>query len=197
MCPICDDYLGYPNTVGWCNTSSRNQMGHLTSSRCTLVAKPGVLLLDLLNRKTSSSSRSRLPLVLGALGVRLLLHTGLWARPRPGTPGGALVIPRGIWPGLCSLPRNFRGWPATESCLHEPAYCHQPPAPSMQRMGCRGPPRRSPFKLLNADGPGNYFTCIGIFVFALELSQVLAGGVTPGSRFPTPSERRLTRAPAH
>jgi hypothetical protein len=59
-------------------------MGHLTSSRCTLVAKPGVLLLDLLNRKTSSSSRSRLPLVLGvAWGFGFCCTRGSGRAPAP------------------------------------------------------------------------------------------------------------------
>jgi hypothetical protein len=38
-------------------------------------------------------------------------RTGLWARPRPGALGGALVKPEKSGPGLCFLPRNSPGWP--------------------------------------------------------------------------------------
>ena len=50
-------------------------------------------------------------------------HTGLWARPRPGALGGALVMPRKSGPGLCFLPRNSPGWP------WNPAYSQVPVLP--------------------------------------------------------------------
>jgi hypothetical protein len=47
-------------------------------------------------------------------------RTGLWARPRPGALGGALVMPRKIWPGpvfdLQVPPPKFPGV-AMGSCL--------------------------------------------------------------------------------
>jgi hypothetical protein len=43
-------------------------------------------------------------------------RTGLWARPRPGALGGALVMPRKIWSGPALPPPKFPG-AAMESCL--------------------------------------------------------------------------------
>ena len=43
-------------------------------------------------------------------------RTGLWARPRPGALGGALVMPRKIWSGPVLPPPKFPGV-AMESCL--------------------------------------------------------------------------------
>jgi hypothetical protein len=75
-------------------------------------------------------------------------RTGLWARPRPGALGGALIMPRAprkTWsvvcghcgPGLCLcfLPRNFRLSPklpgvAMESCLiQDPSEINPIPSP--------------------------------------------------------------------
>jgi hypothetical protein len=90
----------------------------LTSDRAMQTSRLVPLLL-LQNRKPSSL-RAALVLprascsVVWGFGFR---RTGLWARPRPGALGGALVILRyaqKTWPGppgLCFLPRNFPGWP--------------------------------------------------------------------------------------
>jgi hypothetical protein len=43
-------------------------------------------------------------------------RTGLWARPRPGALGGALAMPRKIWPGPMLPPPKFTGV-AMGSCL--------------------------------------------------------------------------------
>jgi hypothetical protein len=52
-----------------------------TSSRCTLVAKPGVFLLDCRIGKPRAAEPLVLPLVLGGLGARLLPHGALGAPP--------------------------------------------------------------------------------------------------------------------
>jgi hypothetical protein len=54
----------------------------------------------------------------GAGGVNraYFCRTGLWARPRPGALGGALVMPRKIWSGPMLPPPKFPGV-AMESCL--------------------------------------------------------------------------------
>ena len=46
-------------------------------------------------------------------------RTGLWARPRPGALGGALVMPRKTWSGPVLPPPKFPGV-AMESCLLMP-----------------------------------------------------------------------------
>ena len=51
-------------------------------------------------------------------------RTGLWARPRPGALGGALVMPRKIWSGPVLPPPKFPGV-AMESCLAEHALDQQ------------------------------------------------------------------------
>ena len=68
------------------------------------------LLKDLECEPLSSASRALWP---GGFGFR---RTGLWARPRPGALGGALVMPRKIWSGPVLPPPKFPGV-AMESCL--------------------------------------------------------------------------------
>jgi hypothetical protein len=50
-------------------------------------------------------------------------HTGLWARPRPGALGGALVMPRKIWSGPVLPPPKFPGV-AMKSCLIITTHYH-------------------------------------------------------------------------
>jgi hypothetical protein len=68
--------------------------------------------------------------VLGDHGVRLASPHGALGAPRPGAPGGALVMPRKIWSGpqaagsnrqcvYSFLPRNPRVWP------RDPAWGHR------------------------------------------------------------------------
>ena len=74
-----------------------------------------VLLLLYWNRKP----RLRAALVAASCSVVWgfgFRRTGLWARPRPGALGGALVMPRKIWSGPVLPPPKFPG-AAMESCL--------------------------------------------------------------------------------
>jgi hypothetical protein len=83
--------------------------------------KPASLPVALLNRKRSScESRSRAASCSVAWGFGFR-RTGLWARPRPGALGGALVMPRKkTGPGLCFLPALKLPGVAMESRLsHE------------------------------------------------------------------------------
>jgi hypothetical protein len=84
----------------------------LTSDRATAKRhKPPIALVE---SETSTASRSRAApcSVVWGFGFR---RTGLWARPRSGALGGALVMhmslcPEKSGPGLCFLPRNFPEW---------------------------------------------------------------------------------------
>jgi hypothetical protein len=74
-----------------------------------------VLLLWIADRKPST----RAALVCLSCSVAWgfgFCHTGLWARPRLCALGGALVMPRKIWPGPVLPPPKFPGV-AMESCL--------------------------------------------------------------------------------
>jgi hypothetical protein len=57
-----------------------------------------------------------LPRALWSGGSGFAAQRGLWARSRPGALGGALVMPRKIWPGPVLPPPKFPGV-AMESCL--------------------------------------------------------------------------------
>jgi hypothetical protein len=71
--------------------------------------------MALLNRKTSSSSRSLVLLVLGGLGVRLFAHRALGALP-PRHTGGRPRYAQETWPGPLLPPPKFPEV-ATGSCL--------------------------------------------------------------------------------
>jgi hypothetical protein len=93
--PICDSSSSFPNTVGWRNTSSRNQMRRWPSRVGIARGNHGISPVVELLKGLDCESRSRGCLVLCGLGVRVR------ARPRPGALGTwrRPVLPPPKFPG--------------------------------------------------------------------------------------------------
>jgi hypothetical protein len=97
------------------------------SSRRNLLGETGMLLLWIAERRPSMRAVLVCLSCFVAWGFGFC-HTGLWARPRPGALGGALVMPRKPWSGPVLPPPKFPGvrgghhpsW-NLESCL--PVEC--------------------------------------------------------------------------
>ena len=75
-----------------------------------------VFLLWIADRKATSTAAALVCLSCFVAWGFGFCRTGLWARPRPGALGGALVMPRKIWSGPALPPPKFPG-AAMESCL--------------------------------------------------------------------------------
>jgi hypothetical protein len=99
------DYVQEPNAEP--ASSRRNLLGE--TDMCSYC---GLLIGNSRLEPLSPASRA-LCFVAWGFGFR---RTGLWARPRPGALGGALVMPRKIWSGPVLPPPKFLGV-AMESCL--------------------------------------------------------------------------------
>jgi hypothetical protein len=107
--PPSFDQPGLPLTMpaGGLRPRTKCGAGKLTSDRAMQTGKV-LLAIALLNKRTSTASRSRAASCSAVWGFGFR-RTGPWARPRPGALGDALVMPRKIWSGPVLPPPKFPG----------------------------------------------------------------------------------------
>jgi hypothetical protein len=114
--PICDSSSSFSQRRRLAQYIQQPEPNEaLASSRWNCLGKPWHVSYCGLLKETSTASRSRAAScsVVWGFGFR---RTGLWAHPRPGALGGALVMPGKSCSGSVLPPPKFPGV-AMESCL--------------------------------------------------------------------------------